>query len=89
MLYSVIDVCLRYFLYRNEYKIQKSSYIPSVYGDNKLEFPGDSREGVIIESKPEAYSFEIRNAIEKYEEYTKFVMPFTLRYTIYQNDAHF
>jgi hypothetical protein len=51
---------------RNEYKIEKSSYIPSVYGDNQLDFPGDTKTGVTIESKPESYFTEIRKAIDKY-----------------------
>jgi hypothetical protein len=49
---------------RTEYNLTKSTFMPSVYGDNQLDFPGDSSKGCVIESETAGQHIAIVKAIE-------------------------
>jgi hypothetical protein len=52
---------------RTEYSLTKSTFMPSVYGDNQLDFPGDSSKGCVIESETAGQHVAIVKAIEACE----------------------
>ena len=51
-------------LLSNEYQLSKSTYMPSVYGSNQLDFAGNNQAGVMIESTTAGQRMEVIKAID-------------------------
>lgn len=60
---------------RDEYKITKSTYMPSVYGDNQLDFQEDNIKGIQLESKKD-YFTAIRRVINEITRLDRAILVF-------------